>query len=148
MATKPTDIATMFQDALANAPVDLETLKDQIHSNAAYGEKFARIALSAAEKSNEVSNNWTKQTLANVGSVAKVQDDPSKVVQTFAEFAASQGELASANMTAFAEIAKAVQAQTIELLFSAGKDMSADASAAVEKATKTVSDAAKKVTGK
>ena len=47
-------------------------------------------------------------------------------------------------MAAFAEVAKKVQMDTVELMMAAGKDMSEEASAAVKKATEEVSTAAKK----
>ena len=39
-------------------------------------------------------------------------------------------------MSAFAEIAKKVQTQTVELMMAAGKDVSAEANAAIKKAGK------------
>ena len=49
-------------------------------------------------------------------------------------------------MAAFAEVAKNVQMNTVELMLAAGKDMSEDASEAVKKATAEVTAAAKKAT--
>jgi hypothetical protein len=48
------------------------------------------------------------------------------------------------NMAAFAEVAKKVQMETVELMLAAGKDFSEDATAAVKKATNEVTTAAKK----
>ncbi len=50
------------------------------------------------------------------------------------------------NLAAFAEVAKKVQMETVELMMAAGKDMSEDATAAVKKATADVQTAAKKAT--
>jgi vacuolar-type H+-ATPase subunit H len=47
-------------------------------------------------------------------------------------------------MAAFAEVAKKVQMETVELLLAAGKDASAEASAVVKKATDEVQNVAKK----
>jgi hypothetical protein len=47
-------------------------------------------------------------------------------------------------MAAYAEVAKKVQMETVELMLAAGKDFSEDASAAVKKATTEVTTAAKK----
>jgi hypothetical protein len=52
------------------------------------------------------------------------------------EFASAQAEVAAENMAAFAEVAKKVQTDTVDLMMTAGKDFSEDASAAVKKATK------------
>jgi hypothetical protein len=49
-------------------------------------------------------------------------------------------------MAAFAEIAKKVQTQTMELVMAASKDMSADMTTAAKKATDEVTAAAKKAT--
>ncbi|HBM59351.1 MAG TPA: phasin, PhaP, partial [Citreicella sp.] len=46
----------------------------------------------------------------------------------------------------FAEIAKKVQMDTVELMMAAGKDFSEDASAAMKKATDDMGTAAKKAT--
>ena len=47
-------------------------------------------------------------------------------------------------MAAFAEVAKKVQMETVELMMAAGKDMQEDASKAVKKATDDLTTAAKK----
>jgi hypothetical protein len=54
--------------------------------------------------------------------------------------------LIAENLAAFAEIAKKVQMETVELMMAAGKDISEDATAAVKKATAEVQTAAKKAT--
>ncbi len=50
------------------------------------------------------------------------------------DFASATAEVAAENMAAFAEIAKKVQMDTVELMISAGKDMGQDALAAMQKA--------------
>jgi hypothetical protein len=47
-------------------------------------------------------------------------------------------------MAAFAEIAKKVQMDTVELMMAAGKDLSEEATAVVKKATADATAAAKK----
>jgi len=49
-------------------------------------------------------------------------------------------------MAAFAEVAKKVQMDTVELMLATGKDLGAEAQAAVKKATDEVTKAAKKAT--
>jgi hypothetical protein len=49
-------------------------------------------------------------------------------------------------MAAFAEVAKKVQMDTVELLMSTGKNMSEEATAAVKKATADVTAATRKAT--
>ena len=52
------------------------------------------------------------------------------------EFASNQAELASENVTAFTEIAKKVQMETVEIIMAAGKEMTEEASSAVKKPLK------------
>ena len=60
----------------------------------------------------------------------------------------ASAEAAAEHMAAFAEIAKKVQMDTVELMMAAGKDVQEEASAAVKKATNDVQAAAKKATAK
>ena len=60
------------------------------------------------------------------------------------DFASASGEVAAENMAAFAEIAKKLQMDTVELMMAAGKDVTEGASEVVKKATKDVTAAAKK----
>ena len=64
------------------------------------------------------------------------------------DFASASAESASEHMAAFAEIAKKVQMDTVELLMAAGKDVQTEAATAVQKATDDVKAAAKKATVK
>ena len=54
-------------------------------------------------------------------------------------------QLASENVTAFTEIAKKVQMETVEIIMAAGKEMTEEASSGVKKASKDVAAASKKV---
>ena len=64
------------------------------------------------------------------------------------DFASNSAELAAENMAVFAEIAKKVQMDTVELLMAAGKNIQEDAAKAVKKATDDMTAAAKKATAK
>jgi len=94
------------------------------------------VAVEAAEKSAEISNKWTKETLSRLSTISKAKTDPADYVKAMTEFASAQAEVAAENMAAFAEVAKKVQTDTVDLMMTAGKDFSEDASAAVKKATK------------
>jgi phosphoribosyl-ATP pyrophosphohydrolase len=54
--------------------------------------------------------------------------------------------MAAENVAAFAEIAKKVQSETMELLMAAGKDMGEEMTAAAKKATTEMTATAKKAT--
>jgi hypothetical protein len=64
------------------------------------------------------------------------------------DFASTQAEMSAESMAAFAEVAKKVQMETVELLMAAGKEAGEDAQKAVKKATDEVAAAAKKATAK
>jgi hypothetical protein len=59
------------------------------------------------------------------------------------DFASASAETAAEHVAAFAEIAKKVQMDTVELLMAAGKDMQEETTAAVKKATDTATKATK-----
>ncbi|WP_432449684.1 phasin, PhaP [Aliiroseovarius marinus] len=146
--TKTQDYTKMFQDMMANFPVDMSIAQDAFKNQAALGEKLSKVALQAADKSAEISTKWTKETIAKVGEVASAKDEAADYSKAMTDFASAQAELAAENMAAFAEVAKKVQAETVELMMAAGKEMGEEAQAAVKKATDEVSKAAKKATAK
>lgn len=141
---KTQDFTKVMQDMMASFPVDTNAVKDAFKTQAALGEKMTKVALEAAEKSNEISSKWTRETIAKVGVLAKFKDEPTDYTKAFSDFASAAAEMAAENMAAFAEVAKKVQMETVELMLAAGKDFSEDASAAVKKATNEVTTAAKK----
>ena len=142
--TKTTDFTKVFQDALAQFPVDASAFQNAFKTQAAFGEKLAKVALEAAEKSTEISAKWAKDSLAKLGDVAKAKTEPTDYTKSVTDFASSAAEMAAENLAAFAEVAKKVQMETVELMLAAGKDMSEDATAAVKKATADVTSVAKK----
>jgi len=142
--TKTPDMTKMFQDMMAAFPMDATAMQDAFKSQAALGEKVSKVMLDAAEKSSEISAKFTKDTLGKMGELAKVKEEPTDYSKAMTDFASNQAEATAETMAAFAEIAKKVQMETVELMLAAGKDFSEDASAAVKKATAEVTAAAKK----
>jgi hypothetical protein len=143
---KTNDFTKMFQDMVSAFPVDTSAMQEAFTTSAAFGEKMSKVALDAAEKSTEISSKWTKATLTKMGDVSKVKSEPTDYSKAMTDFASAQAESAAETMAAFAEVAKKVQMETVELMLAAGKNLSEDASAAVKKATTEMSTAAKKVT--
>ncbi|MCB2136064.1 MAG: Phasin [Rhodobacteraceae bacterium] len=143
---KAQDFTKVMQDMAASFPIDAAALQDSFKNSAVLGEKFTKVALEAAEKSNEISSKWTKDTIAKFGVMTKVKAEPADYTKAFSDFAASAAEMAAENLAAYAEVAKKVQMETVELMLAAGKDFSEDATAAVKKATAEVTTAAKKAT--
>jgi Phasin protein len=142
--TKTPDFSKVMQDMMASFPVDASAFQNAFKTQAAFGEKFSKVALEAAEKSTEITSKWTKDTIAKMADMAKAKSDPADYTKSMTDFASAAAEMAAENMAAFAEVAKKVQMETVELMLAAGKDMSEDATAAVKKATADVTTAAKK----
>ncbi len=145
MAKTPDMTATM-KEMMGSFPVDTKSMEDAFKTTATLNEKLSQVAIEAAEKSSELSAKWTKDTLAKLGDMSKAKTEPADYAKSMTDFASAQAEVTSENMAAFAEIAKKVQMDTVELMMAAGKDMSEDATAAVKKATDDASTAAKKAT--
>ncbi len=143
---KTQDFTAFMKEMMGAFPVDTAALEEAFKSTAALNEKLASVALDAAEKSTELSTVWTKDALSKMGEMAKAKTEPAEYAKAATDLASSSAETAAENMAAFAEIAKKVQMDTVELLMAAGKDMSEEATAAVKKATEEVTTAAKKAT--
>jgi hypothetical protein len=142
--TKTPDFAKTMQDMMASFPVDASAFQNAFKTQAAFAEKFSKVAIEAAEKSTEISAKWTKDTLAKVADMSKAKAEPTDYTKAATDFASAAAEMTAENLAAFAEIAKKVQMETVELMLAAGKDMSEDATAAVKKATAEVTSVAKK----
>lgn len=143
--TKTPDFTKVMQDMMASFPVDASALQNAFKTQAAFGEKLSKVALEAAEKSTEITSKWAKDTLAKLGDVTKAKGEAAEYGKAASDFASAAAEMAAENLAAFAEVAKKVQMETVELMLAAGKDLSEDATAAVKKATAEVTTVAKKV---
>ena len=141
---KAQDINTVLKDIMGAFPVDTKAMEDAFKNQAALSEKLSGVALTAAEQSAEISNKWTKETLAKLNDMTKAKSEPADYAKAVTDFASASAEVAAENMAAFAEVAKKVQMETVELLMSAGKNLQEDAAKAVKKATDDVTAAAKK----
>lgn len=139
-----TDYTKVMQDMMASFPVDASSMQNAFKTQAAMAEKFSKVALEAAEKSTEITSKWAKDTLVKLSDVSKAKAEPTDYTKAATDFASAAAEMAAEHLASFAEVAKKVQMETVELMLSAGKDFSEDASAAVKKATDEVSLVAKK----
>jgi len=86
--------------------------------------------------------------LAKLTDMAKAKAEPADYAKAITDFASSSAEVAAENMANFAEIAKKVQMETVELMMAAGKNMSEEAQAVATKATADVTSATKKAAAK
>jgi hypothetical protein len=145
---KTQDFTAMMKDMMGAFPVDTSAMEEAFKNTAALNEKLSAVVLGAAEQSSEISSKWTKDALAKMSGMSQAKTDPADYAKSATDFASASAEVAAENMAAFAEVAKKVQMETVELLMAAGKDMGQEATAAVKKATDDVTTAAKKATAK
>ena len=145
---KAQDYTKALNDFMGSFPVDMTAYQDAFKNSAALGEKMSAVALQAAEKSTDVSAKWTQDTISRLGDASKTKSDPADYTKAMTDYASAAAETAAENVAAFAEIAKRVQMDTVELLMAAGQTAGEEASAAVKKATDDVTKAAKKATSK
>ena len=144
--TNTPDMTKMMKDMMAQFPMDTSAMQNAFKTQAAMAEKMSKVALEAAEKSTEITSKWVKDSITKMADMSKAKAEPADYSKSATDFASAAAEMAAENMAAFAEVAKKVQMETVELMLAAGKDMSEDATAAVKKATTEVSAAAKKAT--
>ena len=144
MSKATPDLTAMFKDVMGSFPVDTSAFEDAFKTSATLNEKLSGVALTAAEKSTDISSKWAQDTFSKLSEMSKAKADPADYAKAMTDFASSYSESAAEHMAAYAEIAKKAQMDTIELMMAAGKDMGEDASAAVKKATDEATKAVKK----
>ncbi|WP_084860573.1 phasin family protein [Salibaculum halophilum] len=144
MTAKTQDFTTVMKDMMGAFPVDTKAMEDAFKTQTSLTEKLSAVSIDAAQKSTELSAKWTQDTLAKMTEMAKAKDEPADYAKAMSDFTSASSEAAAEHMAAFAEIAKKVQTETMELMMAAGKDMSEDMNAAAKKATQDVTAAAKK----
>ena len=145
---KANDYTAMMKDMMGAFPVDTSAMTEVFKSQADFADKMSKVVLEAAEKSTEISAGWTKSTIGKLGVVTDAKADAADYTKAMTDFASTQAEVSAESMAAFAEVAKKVQMETVELMMAAGKDLGDDASKAVKKATNEMTAAAKKATAK
>ena len=148
MAKATADYNKMMKDMLGAFPVDTAAFNEAFKNQATFADKMSKVVLDAAEKSTEISASWTKATIGKLGVVSNAKDDVADYTKAMTDFASSQAEMSAESAAAFAEVAKKVQMDTVELLMAAGKEAGEDAQKAVKKATDDMAAAAKKAVAK
>lgn len=143
IATMTTDFTKTIQDMMSNFPVDTSSMQEAFKTQTALNEKMARVALQAAERSTEISAQWAKDSLARMGELTATKDEPADYAKALSDFASASAEMATEHMSAFAEVAKKVQMDTVDLMMSAGKDLAEDAQEVAQKATAAAKKAVK-----
>ncbi|MFP4239521.1 MAG: phasin, PhaP, partial [Rhodosalinus sp.] len=118
MATAKTanpDMTQMMKDMMAAFPVDTAAMENSFKTAATLNEKLSSVAIEAAEKSTELQAKWMKDVLTKMGDMAKAKSEPADYAKAMTDFASAQAEVTAEHMAAFAEIAKKVQMDTVEL---------------------------------
>ncbi len=141
---KTPDFTKVMQDMMASFPMDASAFQNAFKTQAAMAEKLSKVALEAAAKSTEISSKWAHEAIAKLGDVSRAKAEPADYTKSVSDFASAAAEMTAEHMAAFAEVAKKVQMETVELMLAAGKDMSQDASAMVNKAATDATFAVKK----
>ena len=144
MAKTP-DFTKGFQDMMQNFPVDTSSMTEAFKTQSQLGEKMTRVALQAAERSTEISAAWAKDTIARMGELATSKEQPADYAKAMSDFASAAAELAAEHMSAYAEVAKRVQMDTVDLLMNAGKEAQGDMQRMADTAARNVQDATRKV---
>ncbi|MBU2962654.1 phasin [Citreicella sp. C3M06] len=123
------DFTAKMKDMMGAFPMDSAKLEEAWKSSAAYSEKATSIAIEAASKSTDISVGFTMETLGRIGELAKAKPEAADYAQAMTDFASAQMSSLQDNMTALGEVAKTMQADTMELIMSMGKEMADEASA-------------------
>ena len=144
MATKTPDLTAMFKDMMGSMPMDTRAFETMFRNQTALTEKMSAVAIDAMSKSTDLSARWTQETLSKVASMTGAKREPADYAKAMTDFVSAQAEAAAEHMAAFAEIAKKMQTEALELMLAAGKDLGEDVTAATRKATVEVAAAAKK----
>ena len=114
------DFTKAFENIFAST--DTTAFNDVFKNAAEFNSKISDIAIKAAEKNAELSQAWTKETLSKLETITKPQTDPKEYAQVITDFTTAQAKATPEHITAFAEVAKKAQMDTIELLLSAGQE--------------------------
>jgi hypothetical protein len=144
MTAKTPDLTAMFKDMMGSMPMDTKAIENMFKSQTHLTEKMSAVAIDAVSKSTDLSARWTQDTLSKVAAMTKAKHEPADYAKAVTDFVSASAEAAGEHMAAFAEIAKKMQTEALELMLAAGKDLSEDVSAATRKATAEVTAAAKK----
>jgi hypothetical protein len=146
MAANTQDFTAVMKDMMGSFPVDTKTLDDAIKTQSSLNEKLSAVSFTAAQKSTDLSAKWAQETLTKMTTFATAKTEPADYVKSVSDFASASAESAAEHMASFAEIAKSVQTEALELMMAAGKNISEEISAVAKKATVDATSSTKKST--
>ena len=138
------DMNKLMKDMMGNFPFDTVAIEKAVKKSASLNEKLANLALDAAATSTEISTSWANETFDKLRVTSEAKDESVGYGKAMVDFWSAQTETATKKMELFSDVLKKAQTETVELMVSAGKDMTKDASEALKKTTKDVTSASKK----
>ncbi len=141
---KATDMAATLKEMMDAFPVDTKSMEEAYKNSLALTEKLSHAAIEAADKSSEISQKWTKDTLAKLAEMSKAKAEPADYAQAMSDYVSAQADVATENMAAFAEVAKKLQMETFDLMMAASQDFSRAAGTAYKKSSTDTGSAVKK----
>ena len=146
MVANTQDFTAVMKDFMGSFPVDTKTVEDAIKTQSSLNEKLSAVSLTAAQKSTDLSAKWAQEALTKMTTFSSVKTDPADYMKSVSNFASESAEAAAEHMASFAEIAKSVQTEALELMMAVGKNISTDISSVANKATVDSTTSAKKST--
>ena len=139
------DMNKLMKDMMGNFPFDTVAIEKAVKKSASLNEKLANLALDAAGTSTEISTSWANETFDKLRVTAEAKDASVDYGKAMVDFWSAQTEMTTKKMELFSDVLKKAQMETVELMVSAGKDMTKDASEALKKTTKDVTASSKKM---
>ena len=140
------DLNKLMKDMMGNFPFDTVDIEKAVKKSVSLNEKLANLSLDVAGTSTKISTSWANESFDKVRVAAEAKDEPVDYSKAIMDFWSAQTEIATKKMELFSDVLKKAQMETVQLMVTAGKDMTKDASEAVKKTTKDVTAASKKVT--
>lgn len=115
------DFTKFFDQLPAGLQFDGSAATDALKVWAAFGERLSGITLEAATRSNEIATASAKETFDRLGDLTKVREEPAEYAQATAGYVQGQFELSRRTTEAFAGVMQKAQADTVELIGTAGE---------------------------
>lgn len=137
------DYAQTVRDMMGG--LDASAMENFAKSQSALAEKMAAVAIDAARQSTELAAKWTQDALTKVGDATRARPEPADYTKAATELMSASAQSATEHLAGFAEIARRVQSETLELFLAAGRDMGEDVQAAARKAGADMTAAAQRL---
>ena len=112
---------TLLDGLIKNFSLDPRGVNGVLKNASSINEKLSKVAISAASRSADISNTWTKDTLARLEKASKTKEDPTDYASSAADLALGTLGDSTKLVANFVEVARSVQTETLELLYEAGR---------------------------